>query len=476
MNRTNLRTGAALIAILSLVACTSDPDDGADQPQATAADDVGTSTTPTDGTTGSTASTDGADGSTTVATDAAVVSTTAPTPQDPGSTTGITDDTIRIGYLGADLAALAAAGIAPDLGDQEVVMRAFVDDVNANGGIAGRQIELEFQLVDPLAPETEQAGCLQMTQDFGAFAVIAAPGLSREATECMALANQTLVLAGGISDEDALYETAEGRLWDFAMSDSRLTRGWVTELDRRGLLDGRVGVIATDEVERTAVVEESLIATLEALGHEPVATVTLPCAEGDNDCDQHEAGIQQLKEADAEIVFASVGPLAIGPMLEAARNLDFHPRWSFSNEAVTATVAKFYEGGSDLLDGAVGMAGFDLTGDAFLSPDDEACAQVVVAAGEPFERGSDPAGFAVNLCESLRVFKRAVESVEGDVGQLSVIRALGEVGQIDPGDPLSGTWSADKHDAGDYAWFVSYDPEARVWVTADPEPVDLSGV
>src|SRR5215213_7289518 len=59
-----------------------------------------------------------------------------------GSTRGLTDDTIKIGFIGADFGALAEAGIAPDLGDQKKTIQAFVDDINDDGGIAGRQVVL----------------------------------------------------------------------------------------------------------------------------------------------------------------------------------------------------------------------------------------------------------------------------------------------------------------------------------------------
>ena len=112
-----------------------------------------------------------------------------------GSTVGLTDDTIKIGYLGADFGALAEIGLAPDLGDQSKIVQSVVDEINDNGGIGGRQIELKLLLVDGTAgPEVGQAACIEMTEDFGAFAVILGPAMSRDIARCTAVTNETLTI------------------------------------------------------------------------------------------------------------------------------------------------------------------------------------------------------------------------------------------------------------------------------------------
>ena len=64
-------------------------------------------------------------------------------------------------------------------------MQSVVDEINDDGGIGGRQIEVEIMLVDGVAgPEAGQAACIEMTEDFGAFAVILAPAISRDIARC----------------------------------------------------------------------------------------------------------------------------------------------------------------------------------------------------------------------------------------------------------------------------------------------------
>jgi hypothetical protein len=398
---------------------------------------------------------------------------------DAGSTRGLTDDTIKIAYLGADFGALAAAGVAPDLGNQQLVVQTFVDDINAAGGIAGRKIELDFRLLNPLKEEDGQAACLAATQDFGAFAVIAGPGVPVEVAECVAVANETLMVAN-LSAGDALFKAAHGRVWDLGMGQSRLLRAWAAMLDERGLLKGRIGVVTSEGPRESVAVQSALIPALKALGHTPVATVVLPCADGDSDCDQHEAAVQQLKNAGADTVLVQVAPLANGALLEAARNLDFAPVWSFAADAITDTVAKFYASSRDTLAGAVGVANFDIgpRDGSTVAPTDQQrkCNERAAEAGAAYAEDSDAYGFTGVVCQLLQLFERAADSIDGDLGQQSMIRALGEIGAFDADNPLSGSWGPDKHDGGNFAWYASYDPATGVWFRSSEEPFNASNV
>ena len=98
---------------------------------------------------------------------------------------GITDDTINISFIGADFAALAEAGLAPDLGDMEITIPALVDDINENGGIGGRQVELTVDLVDGTGgPDVGRAACIKATEEDDAAVVIISPAISREIVRC----------------------------------------------------------------------------------------------------------------------------------------------------------------------------------------------------------------------------------------------------------------------------------------------------
>lgn len=425
---------ATVVAALALVAaCTSDPDDAG----GAAADDTG------------------------------------------GSTTGLTDDTISIGYIGADFGALAQAGLAPDLGDQPKIIQAVVDEINEGGGIAGRQIDLRLTLVDGAAgDEAGQAACLEMTQDFEAFAVIVAPAIGRETARCTAVTNGTLTL-GATGFDQAVYDEAEGRLFtagsDTSMSTTRQYRGWGRIMHEQGLLEGRTIGVVTDEQspEFVAAAEEGLIPTLEDLGYEALH-ITLPCPEGDFDCDQQEAAVQQMKDAGVDFVFMAAANLVGPTFVQAADNLGFAPQWAANGNQVTDTVADFFESVKGAWDGAIGTSTvFALDED--LTPAAHECNQVVEArSGEVYAPGSDAFGFAAVNCLLFRALEAAGQSVEpADLDQARMIAALEGLGEIGLNAGPPGSLGPDKHDAGDHLFLADYRADVGEFVQREGDPVEV---
>jgi ABC-type branched-subunit amino acid transport system substrate-binding protein len=397
-----------------------------------------------------------------------------------GSTTGLTDDTLRIGFIGADFGALAEAGLVPDLGDQPKIVQSVVDQVNEDGGIDGRQVELKVTLVDGTAgAEAAQAACVEMTQDFQAFAVILAPSLSRDTARCTSVTNGTLTLGATGFDPD-LYEEAEGRLFtagsDTSMSTTRQYQGWAQLMDEEGVLDGKtIGVVTAEQSpEFVAAAEDGLIPALESLGHEVAVNVTLPCPEGDTDCDQHEAAVQEMKDAGVDVVFMAAANLTGPTFLQAAKNLDFHPQWVANGNQVTDTVSQFFESVKDEWDGAVG------TSTVFAEIDDLSdaaydCNETIEAqSGEAYEPGSDAFGFAASVCLLFRTVATAGNEVAAaDLNQATMIEAIEGLGEVELNAGPSGTLSADKHDAGDYLFLADYSAAAGEFVQRDAEPVKI---
>ncbi len=393
---------------------------------------------------------------------------------------GLTDDTIKVGYIGADFGALVEAGLAPDLGDQEKIMQSVVDQINDDGGIAGRQVELRTRLVDGTAgPEAGEAACIEMTQDFGAFAVVFGPATLRPTARCLAVTNGTLTI-GATGFDEALYEEARGRLFTAAsgtsMSTDRQYRGWAQIMDAEGVLEGKtIGVVTAEQTpEFVAAAEDALIPELEELGHEVAVNVTLPCPEGDVDCDQHETAAQEMKSAGVDLVFMAAANLARPTFVQAAENLDFRPEWTANGNQVTDTVAQFFESVKGAWDGTIGTSTVfaeveDLSEAAF------DCNEVIEErSGEAYEPGSDAFGFAAVNCLSTRLLQQAGEGIEpADLDQASMIEAIEELGEVELNAGPPGTLGPDKHDAGDHLFLVEYDADAGEFIEQEGEPVEI---
>ncbi|HEX5946857.1 MAG TPA: ABC transporter substrate-binding protein [Acidimicrobiales bacterium] len=397
------------------------------------------------------------------------------------STKGLTEDTIRIGVIGADFGQLSEIGLAPDLGDQEVSVQAFVDEINEDGGIDGRRIELRQTLIDGAGGgDAGQAACLEMTEEFGAFAVIVAPAVPRDVARCTAVTNQTLTIAATGFDR-ALYEEAGGLLFSAgsvtSMSTDRQYEGWAQIMHDEGLLDGRtIGVVTSENTpEFVAAAEDALVPTLEDLGYEVAAEVVLPCPELDPDCEQHEAAVQQLKDAQVDFVFMAAANIAGPTLLQAAQNLQFTPQWAANGNQVTDTVSQFFDPVSAAWDGTIGTSTvFALPED--ITPAAQECNEVVATrTDEQYEAGSDAFGFTAVTCLLFRIVEDAASDAEGGLDQATMVEAIEGLGDIELNAGPDGSLSADKHDAGDHLFLCDYRAEARECVQRPGEPIEIAG-
>lgn len=396
-------------------------------------------------------------------------------------TRGLTEDTIKIGYIGADFGALVEAGLAPDLGDQEKIMQSVIDQINDDGGIAGRQVEFRMRLVDGTAgPEAGEAACIEMTQDFGAFAVAFGPATLRPTASCLSVTNATLTV-GGTGFDLGLYEEAEGRLFTASsvtsMSTDRQYRGWAQMMDAEGVLEGRtIGVVTAEQTpEFVAAAEDALIPELEELGHEVAVNVTLPCSEGDFDCDQHESAVQQMKSAGVDFVFMAAANISGVPLIQAAQNLDFAPQWAANGNQVTDTVAQFFESVSEAWDGTIGTSTV-FAADEDLTDAAHDCNDVIEErSGEAYEPGSDAFGFAAVICLNVRLLQQGAEDIDpAELDQATMIEGIEGLGEVELNAGPPGTLGPDKHDAGDHLFLVEYDAEVGEFLEVG-EPVEIDG-
>ncbi|MDH4172071.1 MAG: hypothetical protein OEW42_21005, partial [Acidimicrobiia bacterium] len=89
------------------------------------------------------------------------------------SSRGVTADTIRVGISMLDFAYLVENNFSPQgWGDQQGVWQAYIDDLNARGGINGRMVEPVFTFYNPIGNTEADQACLEMTEDNEVFAVL----------------------------------------------------------------------------------------------------------------------------------------------------------------------------------------------------------------------------------------------------------------------------------------------------------------
>src|SRR5690606_30496889 len=100
---------------------------------------------------------------------ASTTSSTGPVSTEPGQ--GVTADSIKIGVTYTDLSSLRDL-MNLDHGDYASAFQAVADEINANGGINGRTLELVDTPVSPIGTEAGTTACVSLTEDQKVFAVI----------------------------------------------------------------------------------------------------------------------------------------------------------------------------------------------------------------------------------------------------------------------------------------------------------------
>ena len=136
--------------------------------------------------------------------------------------------------------------------------------------------------------------------------------MSRDIVRCTAVQQGTVTI-GMPGWDDPLYEEADGRLFSVgsqtSMGTYRNTAVWADVLDQAGELEGKtIGVVTSEDFGAlSAGTEEALVPHLEELGYEVAEFASLPCPEGDNDCEQHEPTMQTFKDAGVDLVFMNAG-------------------------------------------------------------------------------------------------------------------------------------------------------------------------
>ena len=176
---------------------------------------------------------------------------------------GVSADTITVGVLTADLAAISDV-VDINNGDVGLVYQTLIDDLNERGGILGRSVEMKLVKYSPLETVDAERACLTLTEDFEIFAVLGAFfGPVRGTNTCVNGVNETILL-GGTHTPELLAQSAAPWITD-GMSAERLFNATVDLYAAEGLLDGRT-IAVFDVSSEHDITRDVLLPALERVG------------------------------------------------------------------------------------------------------------------------------------------------------------------------------------------------------------------
>ncbi|HVM55339.1 MAG TPA: ABC transporter substrate-binding protein [Acidimicrobiales bacterium] len=285
---------------------------------------------------------------------------------------GFTEDEIYIGYLTWNDVSNAGAtlGYAVDYGDQERIARAIADDLNARGGIAGRQVVIVFYDYDTAAlltdgPGADQSACSRFVEDRRVFAVIAVTGPQSDVlpqclydNEIPLIANDNIPYPRYWFEQWApfIYSTGNPMMerlapvWLQRADAAGYFEGWDTTTGGPGVAPTKIGVIRADAPSGEAF-RDAVGAALRGLGHEIEADFALTSAVDTNGMS---SAVLQFRSSGVTHVIVESLFLLLFP--QAAESQRYRPRYTVTTGNAPLLIQTAVS--PQQLNGAVGVGYF----------------------------------------------------------------------------------------------------------------------
>jgi hypothetical protein len=182
----------------------------------------------------------------------------------------VTADAVKVGIVMVDYSSIADF-IDFKRGDQQKIAQAFVDDINANGGVAGgKKLVPTYYSFVPIGSAGPLASCTKLTEDTKVFATIGVLIDSSGAGQlCYTKQHKSILITHELSENNMKKATPGLLLTPDALAE-RSTREMLQLANEQGLLkDKKFAIVA--ETGTKSRIDSAIKPTLEQLGV-PVGT------------------------------------------------------------------------------------------------------------------------------------------------------------------------------------------------------------
>ncbi len=388
-----------------------------------------------------------------------------------GDSTGVTDDTIKIGWPMLDQAALIEAGLATDFGDLAGLAQDIVDDWNEEGGINGREVELVTRTfgtdIASILPDMQRV-CLELTEDEEVFATVA-PSWFGDAVTCLAGDHATpLVVQTSLSQ--TVLDTGKGNIFlaNFMWEDA--LRSAVRAADDAGELAGveKIGVFAPLEPGMRQAIDDGLAPALEEAGTEIAEDGTIPSG-GAPDAAAIAAVVSRFKANGVDAVFPLGNFYVNGAFMTEADKQGFEPAYVLSDlsEGTDDLILKFAPPAQ--LGEAIGASWKGKSPDPAPTEADQACLETYAPKAE----GVNQQVGATQTCELLGLLRQGLEGAGEQPTRGSFITAMEDIGSFTTSGGGTGSFGPDKHTMPDQVRLVRFDLDGCGCWVADGDWVDV---
>jgi hypothetical protein len=412
-------------------------------------------------------------------------SATPSSPSTPDTSPGVTTDSIYVGVpypADADAANKAAGAGGVTVGNPKADAQIVIDDINANGGVAGHKLVPVFDAIPSSGAASvdalEQAECTKLTKDNKVFAVLDAgePALM----ECLGKAGVVAI------DDDVLPNgEASFRKYPFWVSVSQINQDRVAKIEVKSLSDQgyfqpwdtktgapggsstRIGVVTLDQPDFAHAVDQVLIPDLTAAGQPKPDVVRV----NDADTAAMTAAVKnavlkfRTDKVDHVLIFEYTGVLGLF-FTKEAETQNYHPRYGVNSGNGPQVLIDGAGVPKEQFKGAVGFGWnpvLDLRASQnpldgpYSSQARRHCRQLLTSKGARFpDANAEAVG---NLyCNSLYLLRDALKSQGGKVSRGSFFAGLHALGSsFEPAGAFSTNFSPDQHDGGNGYYHYAYD-------------------
>jgi ABC-type branched-subunit amino acid transport system substrate-binding protein len=344
---------------------------------------------------------------------------------------GVSANAIKIGFSYIDLETLAKSGIIKiDNGPYEQVIKALVDDVNAQGGINGRKLQLFTAKYSPIGNADQLAACTKLTEDDGVFVVL--NGLLQANNLCIVQQHATPLIGDYVTE--ALRAKAKAPWVTWSASDDRTARALVTLMDQNGYLKGHKVAVYAENLVNKSLVDET-VAALEAAGTPAVDTAIfeVPGADTQAASKQDKIIAQRFQNKGVDTVI-NVGLFTPGADWDAD---GFHPAM-FGLSTGTLGAAAY----TNPLDKFPIVAGTEASADpdaGFNTPAMARCRNIwkhatgkeIVDAAQENKLGHSTGATAMSVaCAAMQIFVEAAKAAGPNLNQETFQKGVESIGPI----------------------------------------------
>lgn len=396
-----------------------------------------------------------------------------PTPQ---GARGVTDDELLVVFALLDLAGPIGNGAVnqASAAESQRLLETIVADINANGGLACRQVRAKFYRVNPISPNATQAACIDIVEDRPALAVDAGGLVYANAFNCVAQQRVPTMTAMNLLPADverfAPYLAAPSG--DLGTVMTTFPRG----LEARGFFDPASGFeklgLLMDECAPQA--NEILLSQLTAvgIGKDERSIYRFACPESGfaSPADMSQAVVQHRGDG-ATHVLPITGSGSFNAYAEAAEGQRYRPRYAVTDyQGIIITTASNLKPNADNFDGAVaittGTFGLDTTPGLTIDAATRRC----VAHAE--KAGLDPAmvyNGGGTACSMAWTAAAALDNARA-LSPEAILPGLFEAGAVELSHPLANATFGPplKFTGGDTWWPIEWHKECTCWKVLDP--------